>query len=84
MIMKKQLTQLRLLFLRFRQWQKNPLHYKPLNNESHVCLNCEQQFVGKYCPRCGQKVVTTKLGCGCSFVIPHGILAARCRRHYSS
>ena len=29
--------------------------------ESHVCLNCDTQFVGNYCPNCGQDSRTEKL-----------------------
>ena len=46
------------LWQRFRQWQLEPLHYKPLTDEKHVCLNCKQEYVGMFCPRCGQKALT--------------------------
>lgn len=46
------------LWQRFRQWQQEPLHYKPLTDEKHVCLNCKQEFAGMFCPRCGQKALT--------------------------
>lgn len=46
---------LKVLWQRFRQWQLEPLHYKPLTDEKHVCLNCRQDFKGMFCPRCGQK-----------------------------
>jgi len=49
---------LKVLWQRFRQWQQEPLHYKPLTDEKHVCLNCKQEFVGMFCPRCGQKAMT--------------------------
>lgn len=42
-------------YRKFRQWQREPMHYKPLTNESHVCLNCGQEFVGRFCTRCGQE-----------------------------
>ena len=38
----------------FCQWQRKPIQYKPLTDEKHVCLNCGQEFVGVYCPRCSQ------------------------------
>lgn len=46
------------LWQRFRQWQREPLHYKPLTDEKRVCLNCKQEFAGIFCPRCGQKAIT--------------------------
>lgn len=48
------------LYKRFRAWQQHPLQYKPLTDESHVCLNCGQEFVGKYCPRCMQAAKTRR------------------------
>lgn len=48
------------LFLRFRQWQREPFHYKPLKDDLHVCLNCQQEYAGKFCPRCGQSVKTER------------------------
>ena len=45
-------------FLRFRQWQREPIRYKPLENENHQCLNCGQEFVGNFCPRCSQSSET--------------------------
>lgn len=41
-------------YQQFRQWQKNPVKYKRCN-EVHQCVNCEDEFVGDYCPTCGQK-----------------------------
>jgi len=48
------------LFKRFRAWQREPSHYKPLTDENHVCLNCGLTFVGNYCPRCMQSAKTRK------------------------
>ena len=31
------------------------MSYKPLGKKRHRCKNCELNFVGKYCPRCGQE-----------------------------
>lgn len=39
---------------RFREWQKSPRSVAPLSDEQQVCLNCETEFRGNYCPRCGQ------------------------------
>ena len=40
---------------RWRQtWPEGPTTYED-NAQMHHCLNCELDFVGDYCPRCGQK-----------------------------
>ena len=39
---------------RFRLWQRRPISYKPMSDENHKCLNCGQEYVGDYCPRCSQ------------------------------
>ena len=30
----------------------------PLGDKSHKCLNCGQEFVGNFCPRCSQSAET--------------------------
>ena len=48
---------------RFRQWQREPLLYKELTDEKHVCQNCGLEFVGDFCPRCSQSAkVGKKIG----------------------
>lgn len=42
-------------YRRFREWQREPLHYKPLGSVVHCCGNCGQEYAGDFCPRCGQK-----------------------------
>ena len=44
---------LKKLYLRFRAWQKDPFHYVK-RDERHKCANCGEEFVGDYCPTCGQ------------------------------
>ena len=39
---------------RFRSWQQNPFPKETPSSEQHTCANCENPFVGKYCPTCGQ------------------------------
>ncbi|MBP3839241.1 MAG: DUF3667 domain-containing protein [Prevotella sp.] len=41
-------------YKRFRQWQKVPHRVKPMTNEEHDCPTCDRNYVGNYCPRCGQ------------------------------
>ena len=53
---------LKQLYVRFRDWQRNPFHFKPMAREAHQCLNCGQQYKGNYCPNCGQKSDTGRLG----------------------
>lgn len=51
------------LLEKFRQWQRDPLHYQPLSGEQHICHNCGQEFAGNYCPRCSQSAqVGGKIG----------------------
>ena len=47
----------------FRQWQREPLHYKQLTNKKRLCHNCGLKYVGDYCPRCSQSAkVGKKIG----------------------
>ena len=40
----------------YRQWQRNPFRHIPLpSDEKHHCNCCETDFLGNFCPRCGQK-----------------------------
>ena len=48
------MTSLKEKWQQFCRWQRTPIQYKPLTDEKHVCLNCGQEFVGVYCPRCSQ------------------------------
>ena len=41
-------------YQQFHKWQKNPIKYEK-SNVVHQCVNCEEEFVGDYCPTCGQK-----------------------------
>ena len=38
----------------FRIWQHRPYELKPLSEERHTCASCKTEYVGNYCPRCGQ------------------------------
>ena len=38
----------------FRIWQHRPYKLKPLSEERHTCASCKTEYVGNYCPRCGQ------------------------------
>lgn len=43
---------------KLRMMQQNGRHLQAMDvnqEEEHVCLNCGTEFVGKYCPNCGQK-----------------------------
>ena len=46
---------LKQLFLRFRDWQRNPYKYEEIGSDVHCCCNCGQEYAGAFCPRCGQK-----------------------------
>lgn len=38
----------------FRIWQHRPYALKPLSEERHTCASCKTEFIGNFCPRCGQ------------------------------
>lgn len=38
----------------FRIWQHRPYELKPLSEDGHICASCKTEFVGNFCPRCGQ------------------------------
>lgn len=43
---------------KMRMLQRNGTHLQEMDineQEEHVCLNCGTNFVGKFCPNCGQK-----------------------------
>lgn len=42
-------------YRRFRAWQESPFHYAMQEGEAHCCRNCGHEFVGNFCPCCGQK-----------------------------
>ena len=43
--------------LKFKQWQQDSkLHIAQPSDEKHHCHCCDSEFVGNYCPQCGQKV----------------------------
>ena len=48
-------------YRRFRNWQINPFHYGELDGETHRCCNCDQEYAGAYCPRCGQRVMAGRI-----------------------
>lgn len=39
---------------KFKVWQQSPFTVAPMSDEKHVCATCETEFVGNFCPRCGQ------------------------------
>ena len=53
---------LKQLYTRFRDWQRNPFHFKPMVREAHRCLTCGHEYEGNFCPNCGQKGNTGRLG----------------------
>lgn len=46
-------------YKRFRKWQKVPHRVKPMSDDNHVCHTCGRQYVGNFCPQCGQ---SSKIG----------------------
>ena len=41
-------------YRRFKEWQQHPIENKE-SHEQHHCNNCGGDFVGNFCPTCGQK-----------------------------
>lgn len=42
-------------YRRFRAWQEKPFRYAMNEEETHRCCNCDYEYVGNFCPQCGQK-----------------------------
>lgn len=38
----------------FLEWQQRPYQVAPKSAEMHRCPTCGEEFIGNYCPRCGQ------------------------------
>ena len=38
----------------FHIWQKTPHRVAPLSDEKQICQSCGTEYVGNFCPRCGQ------------------------------
>ena len=43
-------------YYRFKEWQQHPIENKE-SHEQHHCNNCGGDFVGNFCPTCGQKYI---------------------------
>lgn len=39
---------------KFKGWQKCPFTVAPMSDEQHVCATCQTEYIGNFCPRCGQ------------------------------
>lgn len=53
---------MRNVFAKFRDWQRNPIRYEDVTGEElRQCRNCGRDFVGNYCPCCGQKAGVGRL-----------------------
>lgn len=38
----------------FHIWQLRPYEVAPLSDDNHKCSSCGTEYIGNYCPRCGQ------------------------------
>ena len=48
-------------YQRFRAWQLKPRNYQEMSIKTHHCSNCDYEYVGAFCPRCGQKAVAGRI-----------------------
>ena len=39
---------------KFKKWQTEPYPVAPMSEEAHLCKGCGTDYVGNFCPRCGQ------------------------------
>lgn len=46
---------MRMKYKRFRAWQEKPFRYAMNEEDTHRCCNCDCEYVGNFCPQCGQK-----------------------------
>jgi hypothetical protein len=44
----------------FRAWRERPREVAPMSTEEHECLNCQEHYTGRFCPRCGQAATTSR------------------------
>lgn len=45
----------------FEAWQRRSVAARPLSAGRHTCLNCDTEFTGNFCPRCGQSGGVSRL-----------------------
>ena len=50
------------IYRRFRAWQKQPFHYAVNGTERVACHNCGNEFLGNFCPVCGQRANAGRIG----------------------
>ena len=48
-------------YKRFKAWQLDPFDWSYDENERHHCVNCGNDFAGKFCPHCSQKAGLKKI-----------------------
>ena len=48
-------------YKRFKEWQIHTFDWSFDKNKLHHCVNCENDFVGNYCPYCSQKAGVKKI-----------------------
>ena len=39
---------------KFCEWQQRPYQVAKKSEEHHCCHTCGEEYLGNYCPRCGQ------------------------------
>lgn len=59
--MQQKKKKLKELYLRFKAWQQEPIHYKNKCKGTVRCINCGMEFSDNFCPRCGQDATVRRL-----------------------
>lgn len=49
-------------YQKFKEWQREPFHYKNNQPSTVRCANCGEEFSSNYCPMCGQKADVGRMG----------------------
>ena len=52
---------IKLQYKRFKEWQRHAFDWNFDEKEPHHCVNCDNDFVGNYCPYCSQKAGLKKV-----------------------
>ena len=49
-------------YRRFKEWQQRPYYVAQKSAEHHCCCSCGEEYLGNFCPRCGQRAEVGRVG----------------------